>query len=334
MTVSPTLARVVRRREPAVMRPPPAGPVFLSEPVDSARIRREPNPVAQPRRLRRRFDFDPLSLLGLDEKERHRSYVAALDDRPRQTAGIGGEAYPLRPHHDRLPVHPAATEGASRGAAEHVGPPHERRRKQRRRTLVEVLGAAQLVQVPAVQHRDAVGEGERLFLLVGYEYGGDAEAFDQRPQLAARTLPQRRIEVREGLVEQQHAGLGRERTGQRDPLLLPSGQLLDFALFEPRQVNKRQHLRDFLSDPSPVPLPSSLQAERDILPHVEMRKQGIVLKHHPEAATRRRERRHDLPLDRDAAGVGRLETGEQPQQRGLAAPRRSEERQNFPAIDV
>jgi hypothetical protein len=52
------------------------------------------------------------------------------------------------------------------------------------------------------------------------EHGGDADAVNDVPDLVAGALAQRRVEVRERLVEQQHARLGRERARQRHALLL------------------------------------------------------------------------------------------------------------------
>ena len=40
---------------------------------------------------------------------------------------------------------------------------------------VELLGASDLEQAPAVHDADAVGQLERLVLIVGHEDGGDAE---------------------------------------------------------------------------------------------------------------------------------------------------------------
>src|SRR2546422_10937115 len=79
---------------------------------------------------------------------------------------------------------------------------------------------------------------EGLFLLVRHEQGRNPDPLDQRAQLAPRALPQRRIEVRERLVEQQHARLGRERPRQGDALLLASRQLLHLASLESREADE------------------------------------------------------------------------------------------------
>ena len=62
------------------------------------------------------------------------------------------------------------------------------------------------------------------------------------PQLAPGALAQRRVEVRERLVEQQDARLGRERPGERHPLLLAARDLADAPALEAGEVDQRQRL--------------------------------------------------------------------------------------------
>jgi hypothetical protein len=76
------------------------------------------------------------------------------------------------------------------------------------------------------------------------------------------------------------------------------------------------------------------EAELDVLPHVEMREQRVVLEHHAEAAPRRRHVGDVLALDDDAPTIGRLESGEQPQHRGLPAARGPQQRDDLAARDV
>ena len=48
-----------------------------------------------------------------------------------------------------------------------------------------------------------------------------------RPQLVAHVLAQLEVQRRQRLVQQQDLRLDRERPGDRDPLLLAAGQLVD-----------------------------------------------------------------------------------------------------------
>ncbi len=109
---------------------------------------------------------------------------------------------------------------------------------------------------------------------------------------------------------------------------------MHFAFFVARQIDECERCSDFLRCSSLVPLPLSVQSEADVLADVQMGKQGVVLKHHAEAALRGRHRRHILTRHRDAAAVRRLEAGQQAQHGRLAAPRRPEQRQNLSLGDV
>ena len=78
----------------------------------------------------------------------------------------------------------------------------------------------------------------------------------------------------------------------------------------------------------------ALQAERDVVAHVEMRKQRIVLEHHVDRTLVRQHLRDVLAVEQDAAVVRRLEAGQHPQQRGLAAAARAQQREKLAGPDI
>ncbi len=86
--------------------------------------------------------------------------------------------------------------------------------------LVEILRRALLNDAPVAQHRDRIGQRERLLLVVGDQYGGDALSSQQAVDLLANLRAKRGVERGEGLVQQQRLRLQRKCSGQRDPLLL------------------------------------------------------------------------------------------------------------------
>ena len=90
---------------------------------------------------------------------------------------------------------------------------------------IDLRGRTDLLDHALVHHHDAVGHGERFFLVVRHHDGGDAEPALQRLDLVAQAQAHARIERGERLVEQQQAGRGRERAGERDALLLAAGEL-------------------------------------------------------------------------------------------------------------
>ena len=136
---------------------------------------------------------------------------------------------------------------------------------------------------PVAQHRDPVAEIERLVLLVGHQHGRDADAADELADLAPGPLAQRRVEVGERLVQQQHPRLRRQRPGQRHPLLLAARELADPPLLEPGEIHQRQSARHPPVAARRRVRRSDSRPKATFSPDVEMREQGVVLEHHAEA---------------------------------------------------
>src|SRR5713101_398496 len=180
-----------------------------------------------------------------------------------------------------------------------------------------------------VEHRHAVAQVKCFFLLVRDKHGGDPYALDKLPQLPARALAQRRIEVRQRLIEQQHARLRREGARERHPLLLSPGELVNLSPFEAGEIHEVQRSGDLR-----ITRIRSREPEAYVLPHVGVRKQCVVLEDHPEATAGSSNVGHIFARDGDPSAVRRFESGEQPQHRRLAAARRTEEGKDFAAGDV
>ena len=141
-----------------------------------------------------------------------------------------------------------------------------------------------------MEHRDPVAEVEGLLLLVGDEHGGDAHPPDRRPELAAGALAQGGIEVRERLVEQQHARLGGQGAGERHPLLLAARDLPHPPVREARRGRPGRAPRP-PGGPSPPRLFAAGEAEGDVLAHGQVGEEGVVLEDHAEVAALGREAR-------------------------------------------
>ena len=77
-------------------------------------------------------------------------------------------------------------------------------------------GRADLLDPAVVHHHHAVGDLERLLLVVGHEDAGDADLVVQAAQPAAQLLAHLGVERAEGLVEQQHLA-ARRRARARGP---------------------------------------------------------------------------------------------------------------------
>ena len=141
-----------------------------------------------------------------------------------------------------------------------------------------------------------------------------------------QALAQVHIEVGERFVQQQQARLGRQRARQRHALLLSARKLVRKTPLGTTQAHQIQHLglpRGTLGARQAV------DAEADVLAHIEMRKQRVILKHHADTPLLGRHRAPDLAdhvvAEPDRARAHRLQPGHRAQQRGLAAARRADQ---------
>src|SRR5438445_172964 len=80
--------------------------------------------------------------------------------------------------------------------------------------------------------------------------------------------------------------------------------------------------------------PLLLEPECHIALDREMRKQRVVLEHHVDRPPIRRYLRNILTIEQNASFVGHVQTGEEAQQRGLAAARRAEQGEEFAGENV
>ncbi len=120
---------------------------------------------------------------------------------------------------------------------------------------------------------------------------------------------------------------------KRHALALAARQFVRFAAAEIFELHQRQHVGDAFAD---LRLGQAflLESEGDIGLDVQMRKQRVALKHHIDRPPIRRHLREIDAVEQDAAGIRLFEAGDQPQQRGLAAAGRSEQRKELALVDV
>ena len=93
--------------------------------------------------------------------------------------------------------------------------------------------------------RDAVGEAQRLDLIVGDEQHRDAEPALQQLHLHPHLLAQLGVQVAEGLVEQQQVRLVDQRPAEGQALHLPAAQQRAgprLHAAQPHQVEHAGHL--------------------------------------------------------------------------------------------
>ena len=194
------------------------------------------------------------------------------------------------------------------------------------RLHVEIARTADLRKRAVAHHRDLVGEGQRLGLVVRDQHGGDAGAFQKLGDRLAHGCAQAGIQRRKRLVQQHQARLHRHGARQRHALLLPARKLvrppIQDTLVQPDDIGELGDAR----------LPSGLapgEAETDIVGNGQMREQRTVLRHHANTAPVRRNEDafvgESLSIEHDAPAIRRLEAGDEPQQGGLAAAGRPDD---------
>ena len=151
-------------------------------------------------------------------------------------------------------------------------------------------------------------------------------------QLDLHRFAQPFVERAQRFVEQQNLGPAHQRAGQRHALALAAGQLVGARAPKPVEPDHRQRVFDPAR--SSVARQRSLaQAIGDIVEHIEVRKNRVGLEHHVGGPPVRRHVGHALAVERDRAAVGKLEARDHAQQGGLAAARRSQQREEFAAPD-
>ena len=201
------------------------------------------------------------------------------------------------------------------------------------RVVVELLRAADLLQLPLAHHGDAVAERHRLGLVVGHVDGRGLEAVLDPRDLGAHLHPQLRVEVRERLVHQERLRLANDRPAHRDPLALPAGKIRRLAIEMLGEVEDLCRLLDHLVDPRLLDL-RHLQRERHVLANGHVRIERVVLEDHRDVTVLRRLPVDDVFADPQLALGYVLEASDHPQRRRLAAAGRPDEDQELAVGDV
>ena len=214
----------------------------------------------------------------------------------------------------------------------------EFRDERRPRACEHAARIADGLDPAVVHHRDGLGERERLGLVVGDVDRGKAEALLEHRELHAHMGAQPCIEVRHRLVEQHEARLVHQRAGERHPLLLAAGERRRRLAARAREPDHVEDARGALCDLGARDA-AHLERKADVLGDRHVRPHRIGLEHDAELAPLGHQVdagvvvEHRLAGDLDRAGIRGLETGEAAQNRGLAAARRSEQRQGVALLD-
>ena len=199
--------------------------------------------------------------------------------------------------------------------------------------VIDLEWCTDLLDPPAVQHHQSVGECHRLELVVGDVDGGDAKAALQALNLAAHGDAKLGIKVGERLVEQEGGGLADNCTTHGDTLALATGKRTRLAVEVRVDLQHARSLGDTRIDIGArrVAVP---QTVFQVPPHRHVRVERVVLEDHGDVALRRLAVVHDSVGNCNGAFGDRFETRHHAQQRGLPAAGRPDEDDELPVGDI
>ncbi len=166
---------------------------------------------------------------------------------------------------------------------------------------------------PGVHDRDAVGDRERLLLVVRDVDGGRAVGALQLADLDAHVDAQLGVEVGQRLVEHQQRRFDHERAGQRHALLLAARERRGIAVGERAEADALQHRRDAPGALGPAATPRCFRPKATLSATLRCGKQRVVLEDEADVALVRRAAREVAVAEPDGARVGRQEAGDEAQ---------------------
>ncbi|ENN87522.1 hypothetical protein RHSP_44117 [Rhizobium freirei PRF 81] len=201
------------------------------------------------------------------------------------------------------------------------------------RAAIEFQRRTHLLDIAAVEHDDLVGHGHGLDLIVRHIDHRRLQLLMQLADFESHVDAQRRVQVRQGLVEQEGCRLAHDGAADGDALTLTAGKLARLALQIVREVQDARGIRDLLVD---FRLRHIRHFERksDVLAHAHMRIERVGLEHHGKAAVGRLQIGAVLSVDHDLPAGDVFEAGDQAQKRGLAAAGRADEHHELTIIDL
>ena len=190
-------------------------------------------------------------------------------------------------------------------------------------------GAAALFDPAMVKQDDAIGDGQRLALVVGDKDKRDANVTLQELQLALHFQAQVCIERRQRFIQQQQPGPIDQGPRQRDALLLSSADLPGEVAGKPvhadlcqRLLNTRSHLTARAT--------THPQAVRDVVENAHVGKQRVTLEYSMDRTAMRRQSIEPLIVEQNASGGRLLKPSQDAQQRSLAGSAFAQQGENSP----
>ena len=187
--------------------------------------------------------------------------------------------------------------------------------------------------MPFVEDGHAVPQRHRFRLVVRHVHRRDAEVGLQSGDVGPHLHAQLRVEVRQRLVHQEHAGDAHDRPPHGDSLALAARKLTGLALEIRGQPQQR---RDLLHPLFPLGFLHLRDPQRkaDVRRDGEIGVERVVLEDHRDVALLRRHVADVAIADVDGARIDLFQTGEHPERGRLARARRSHEDHELPVVDI
>ena len=215
---------------------------------------------------------------------------------------------------------------------EHVAVAHEAGDVQIGRLRIHLGRGPDLLHHAVLHHHDAIGQRQCLVLIVGDVDGGAIELAVDAPNLRPRLDAQLGVEIGQRLVHEDQRRLDDDGAGDGHALLLSAGKLsgqLMLLAGELHELERMRHARRAVRRGDAA----HPQAEADVLGHAHVRKQGVILEHHAEAAFLGWQRVDALRIEPDASARQLHEPGDAIERGRLAAARWPEQADEFAAPD-
>src|SRR4029079_927943 len=154
----------------------------------------------------------------------------------------------------------------------------------------------------------------------------------QADQLNPHLDAQLCIEIGERFVHQEGAGMADDGSAHGNALPLPAGKLARLAVEERFDA---QHGGDVAYAPFDLGLAFMLHAQRkgDVVAHIHVRVERIVLKHHGDIAVLRLQMIDRLAVDANFSRGNLFETGDHAERRRFAATRGADEDHELAVLD-
>ena len=144
-------------------------------------------------------------------------------------------------------------------------PPMKRATKAVRGAVEDLARRARLLDPAGVHQHHEVGQRHRLVLAMRDVHERDAELALQPLQLGAHLMRRNGSSAESGSSSSRICGIGDERAGQRDALLLAAGELRRQALGVTPPCERARACSRALAWRSALPMPRILQREGDVV---------------------------------------------------------------------